>query len=68
MLHLRKLLRASRSRQKGYLLHFSKPKQSKTRISRIDKNTDRIFEGYGLNDCTCGRSKRMPNCDGSHKN
>lgn len=55
-------------RQKCYLLHFSKPKQSKTRISRIDKNTDRIFEGYGLNDCTCGRSKRMPNCDGSHKN
>ena len=53
-------------RQKGYLLHFSKPKQSKTRISRIDKNKDRIFEGYGLNDCTCGLSKRMPNCDGSH--
>ncbi|WP_289037687.1 DUF1801 domain-containing protein [uncultured Zobellia sp.] len=55
-------------RQKGYLLHFSKAKQATTRIARIEKNTDRIFEGYGLNDCTCGRSKRMPNCDGSHKN
>ncbi|WP_289060374.1 DUF1801 domain-containing protein [uncultured Zobellia sp.] len=55
-------------RQKGYLLHFSKAKQATTRIARIEKNTERIFEGYGLNDCTCGRSKRMPNCDGSHKN
>lgn len=54
-------------RQKGYLLHFSKPKQAKSRRSRIEKNTKRIFDGYGLNDCTCGLSKRKPNCDGSHK-
>ncbi len=54
-------------RQKGYLLHFAKPKQSGTRISRIEKNMDRIFKGKGLNDCVCGLSKRMPNCDGSHK-
>lgn len=54
-------------RQKGYLLHFFKPKQSTTRITRIEKNTQRIFNGKGLNDCTCGLSKRMPNCDGSHK-
>ena len=54
-------------RQKGYLLHFSKPKQAKTRISRIEKNTERILNGKGLNDCVCGLSKRMPNCDGSHK-
>ncbi len=54
-------------RQKGYLLHFSKPKQAKTRISRIEKNTGRILNGKGLNDCVCGLSKRMPNCDGSHK-
>lgn len=54
-------------RQRGYLLHFSKPKQSKTRTSRIEKNTQRILDGYGLNDCTCGLSKRKPNCDGSHK-
>ena len=55
------------SRQKGYLLHFSKPKQSKTKTSRIAKNIERILDGYGLTDCTCGLSKRKPNCDGSHK-
>ena len=54
-------------RQRGYLLHFAKPKQSKTRISRIEKKIKRIIDGYGLNDCTCGLSKRKPNCDGSHK-
>ncbi|WP_299365926.1 DUF1801 domain-containing protein [Winogradskyella sp.] len=54
-------------RQKGYLLHFTKPKQSKTRLARIKKNRQRIFDGFGLTDCTCGLSKRKPNCDGSHK-
>ncbi len=54
-------------RQKGYLLHFSKPKQTKTRLIRIQKNKQRIMDGFGLNDCTCGLSKRKPNCDGSHK-
>ena len=55
-------------RQKGYLLHFSGAKQSKTRESRIEECLPKIFKGKGLNDCTCGLSKRMPNCDGSHKN
>lgn len=54
-------------RQKGYLLHFATPKQSKTKTSRIEENMERILKGYGLNDCVCGLSKRMPNCDGSHK-
>ncbi|MCL4118654.1 UNVERIFIED_CONTAM: hypothetical protein GTU68_005451 [Idotea baltica] len=54
-------------RQRGYFLHFSKPKQSKTRQSQVEKNIERIIDGYGLNDCTCGLSKRKPNCDGSHK-
>ena len=54
-------------RQKGYLLHFSKPKQSKTKTTLIEKNMERILDGYGLTDCTCGLSKRKPNCDGSHK-
>jgi uncharacterized protein YdeI (YjbR/CyaY-like superfamily) len=53
-------------RQRGYLLHFGQPKQSKTIIARIDKNAERILNGFGLNDCVCGHSKRMPNCDGSH--
>lgn len=54
-------------RQRGYLLHFAKPKQAKSRITRIEINTQRILDGYGFNDCTCGLSKRKPNCDGSHK-
>ena len=37
-------------RQRGYLLHFSQPKQSKTRVSRIEKCMPHIFEGKGLND------------------
>jgi uncharacterized protein YdeI (YjbR/CyaY-like superfamily) len=54
-------------RQRGYILYFSAPKQSQTRISRIEKSTQRIFDGMGLNDCVCGLSKRKPRCDGSHK-
>ncbi|MCD2208165.1 YdeI/OmpD-associated family protein [Listeria booriae] len=37
-------------RQRAYLLYFAAPKQSKTRVSRIDKYTDRILDGIGLND------------------
>lgn len=54
-------------RQNGYLLHFVKPIQSKTKTARIEKNIARILNGYGLTDCTCGLTKRKPNCDGSHK-
>jgi uncharacterized protein YdeI (YjbR/CyaY-like superfamily) len=54
-------------RQRGYLIYFSGAKQSATRIDRINKYSDKIMSGKGLNDCTCGLSKRMPICDGSHK-
>ena len=54
-------------RQKGYLLFFNKAKQSKTKTNRIENNKQRILDGYRLTDCTCGLSKRKPNCDGSHK-
>ncbi|MGO9588228.1 MAG: YdeI/OmpD-associated family protein [Limisphaerales bacterium] len=37
-------------RQRGYLLHFAAPKQSKTRESRIEKCIPLIFDGLGLND------------------
>ena len=37
-------------RQRGYLLHFSQAKQSATRLSRIDKNLEAIFNGKGLNE------------------
>lgn len=53
-------------RQKGYLLFFNAAKQSKTRENRIQKYYDRILDGKGINDFVCGKSKRMPNCDGSH--
>lgn len=54
-------------RQRAYNLFFSAAKQSKTRESRIEKYTQRILDGIGFNDCTCGLSKRLPSCDGSHK-
>jgi len=54
-------------RQRAYILHFSQPKQSKTRVARIEKAMERILNGKGLNDCICGLSQKMPNCDGSHK-
>ncbi|WDF59257.1 YdeI/OmpD-associated family protein [Flavobacterium sp. KACC 22758] len=36
-------------RQRAYLLHFSQPKQSKTRESRVEKNIPNILDGKGLN-------------------
>lgn len=35
-------------RQRGYILYFSAPKQSKTRVSRIEKYTEQILNGVGL--------------------
>jgi uncharacterized protein YdeI (YjbR/CyaY-like superfamily) len=37
-------------RQRGYLLHFSAAKQSKTRQARIEKAMPQILTGKGLND------------------
>jgi uncharacterized protein YdeI (YjbR/CyaY-like superfamily) len=37
-------------RQRAYILHFSAPKQSKTRVSRIEKLIPQILNGKGLND------------------
>jgi len=37
-------------RQRGYMLYFSAAKQSKTRISRIEKYMPQILKGKGLND------------------
>jgi uncharacterized protein YdeI (YjbR/CyaY-like superfamily) len=37
-------------RQRGYLLYFAAPKQSKTRQSRIEKFVPHILDGKGLND------------------
>ncbi len=54
-------------RQRAYLLFFNGAKQSATRSARIQKYIAQIMCGKGINDCTCGLSKRMPGCDGSHK-
>jgi len=37
-------------RQRAYLLHFSAPKQAKTREARIEKSMEQIMDGKGLND------------------
>lgn len=37
-------------RQRGYLLHFSQPKQSSTRTSRIEKSIPKIMKGLGFHD------------------
>lgn len=37
-------------RQRGYLLHFSQPKQAKTRTARIERCMPKILNGEGLND------------------
>ena len=37
-------------RQRGYLLHFSQPKQAKTRAARVEKYVQQIFEGKGMDD------------------
>jgi uncharacterized protein YdeI (YjbR/CyaY-like superfamily) len=37
-------------RQRAYIFYFSQPKQSKTRESRIEKSTQQILKGKGLND------------------
>lgn len=37
-------------RQRAYLLHFSAPKQAKTREARIDKYLPKILSGQGVDD------------------
>lgn len=37
-------------RQRGYIIHFSQPKQAQTRFSRIAKHRERILQGLGFHD------------------
>ncbi|QQZ07783.1 YdeI/OmpD-associated family protein [Heyndrickxia vini] len=37
-------------RQRAYIRYFAEAKQSKTRVSRIEKYTQKILDGKGLND------------------
>lgn len=45
-------------RQRAYLLHFSQPKQAKTRVSRIEKHVPQILDGKGLTDQVRGKLTR----------
>ena len=40
----------SPGRQRGYILHFSQPKQAKTRVARIENCVVQILSGKGLNE------------------
>ena len=42
--------RLTPGRQRGYVLHFSQAKQSKTRMARIEKYRSRILDGKGMHD------------------
>ncbi len=53
-------------RQRGFVLHISGAKQSTTRAKRVESHLDRILAGKGIHDCICGKSARLPRCDGSH--
>jgi uncharacterized protein YdeI (YjbR/CyaY-like superfamily) len=37
-------------RQRGYLIYFSQPKQSQSKLNRIEKCRQKILEGEGLHD------------------
>ena len=51
MLELKKAFQAlTPGRQRGYLLYFSAPKQTKTKEARIGKYLQHILDGKGLND------------------
>ena len=44
-------------RQRGYILHFSQPKQSKTRFARIEKWKPTILKGEGMHDSYRSKKK-----------
>jgi uncharacterized protein YdeI (YjbR/CyaY-like superfamily) len=49
--HVEKAFKAlTPGRQRAYLLHFSQPKQAKTREARVEKLVPLILEGKGLKD------------------
>ena len=57
----------SMDQQTEYINFICGAEDASTRTTRIEKNIDRILKGFGRTDCTCGLSKKMPQCDGSHK-
>jgi uncharacterized protein YdeI (YjbR/CyaY-like superfamily) len=57
----------TRGRQRAYFMIVASAKSEKTRFDRIAKYRQRILDGFGIHDCTCGLSNKMPACDGSHR-
>ena len=53
-------------RRRGHALHIGGAKTPKGRASRLERCAERILLGKGIHDCICGKSQRMPRCDGSH--
>jgi uncharacterized protein YdeI (YjbR/CyaY-like superfamily) len=53
-------------RRRGHALHIGGAKTAKGRASRLLAATPRILAGKGRQECICGRSARMPRCDGTH--
>ncbi len=45
-------------RQRVYILYFSAPKQSKTRVARIEKYMPTILDGKGMNDDYLAEAKK----------
>ena len=54
-------------RRRAYGLHVGQAARAGTRVARAWGHRERVLAGYGLQDCTCGLSRRMPGCDGSHR-
>ena len=54
-------------RRRGHALHINGAKTPNGRRSRIASAHSRIIAGKGRQDCICGRSQRMPRCDGPHR-
>jgi len=50
MLFKKAFYKLTPGRQRGYLLHFNQPKQSKTKIARISKWKQAILDGEGMHD------------------
>src|SRR5258708_18863488 len=50
--------------QRGYLLYFSAPKQSKTRASRVEKSMQQILNGKGLDDYISSGKEKISRKDG----
>ena len=48
-------------RQRGFIIHFSQPKQSQTRVGRIQKYKQHILNGIGLHDMYKSEKKGSAN-------